>query len=52
LLVQEDYEITLEQLFFDDALHIHLARDATDDDPMYLTIDENVDNEAWFCNFF
>jgi hypothetical protein len=44
--------MSLGTIIFYDALPIHLARDATDDDPMYLTIDENVDNEAWFCNFF
>jgi hypothetical protein len=35
----------LEQLFSDDALPIHLARDATDDDPTNPTINENVDND-------
>ena len=52
---QEDNEITtsnesypsrnLEQLFLDDTFPIHLARDATDDDPTTPFINENVDND-------
>jgi hypothetical protein len=52
---KEDNEITtsnesypsrnLEQLFLDDTFPIHLARDATDDDPTTPFINENVDND-------